>query len=73
MSHHSKEKQTIEKILAPQIGKLMKVIQLGRISEQELQDFIKEVIFAAYIAGKRDVLKEMEPGINKLRELKEMI
>jgi len=61
------------KELTPRTDKLMDVIRSGHTTDKEIRDFIEELLYAAYLAGKQDILEEMQPAMDALKSVREIL
>ena len=61
------------KELTHRTDKLMDVIRSGHTTDKEIRGIIEELLYAAYLAGKQDVLEEMQPAMDALKSVREII
>ena len=61
------------KELTHRTDKLMDVIRSGHTTDKEIRGIIEELLYAAYLAGKQDILKEMQPAMDALKSLREIM
>ena len=52
---------------------VMNVIRSGMTEEQEIRWFVEELLYSAYLSGKKDILKEMQPAMDALKSLREIM
>lgn len=64
------------KELSPRTDKLMDVIRSTHGADyetKEIRGIIEELLHAAYLAGKQDVLEEMQPAMDALKSVREIL
>ena len=61
------------KELTHRTDKLMDVIRSGHTTDKEIRGIIEELLYAAYLAGKQDVLEEMQPAMDALKSVREIL
>ena len=61
------------KELTHRTDKLMDVIRSGHTTDKDIRGIIEELLYAAYLAGKQDVLEEMQPAMDALKSVREIL